>query len=216
MRNFNNPNEMPKEMQFFTYDEFQKFLSVEKDIKFRCAWQLLYYCGLRIGELKGLTWKDINFEERTVTINKQVTQQNCRSRWQFSPPKTAKSNRVLPLTKVLVNDLKMLKESDSEMLFGFKNTFFVIGDIAPQISTTITHRKNKNCEKAGLKQIRIHDFRHSCASLLIYKGANINTVSKFLGHSKIEETLNTYTHLYQNALTDITSLIDEMNDKNNN
>lgn len=110
----------------------------------------------------------------------------------------------------------MLKESDSEMLFGFKNTFFVIGDIAPQISTTITHRKNKNCENAGLKQIRIHDFRHSCASLLIYKGANINTVSKFLGHSKIEETLNTYTHLYQNALTDITSLIDEMNDKNNN
>ena len=60
MHNFNNPNELPKEMLYFTYDEFQKFLSVEKDIKFRCAWQLLYYCGLRIGELKGITWKDIN------------------------------------------------------------------------------------------------------------------------------------------------------------
>ena len=61
MHNFNNPNELPKEMLYFTYDEFQKFLSVEKDIKFRCAWQLLYYCGLRIGELKGITWKDIDF-----------------------------------------------------------------------------------------------------------------------------------------------------------
>lgn len=76
-----------------------------------------------------------------------------------------------------------------------------------------TARKNRNCEIAGVKQIRIHDFRHSCASLLIYKGANIITVSKFLGHTKIEETLNTYTHLYKNALTDITALIDDMNNE---
>ena len=213
MHNFNNPNELPKEMLYFIYDEFQKFLSVEKDIKFRCAWQLLYYCGLRIWELKGITWKDIDFENRTVSINKQITQQSCRSKWTFSPPKTAKSNRVLPLTKVLLNDLEALKKSDSELLFGFNDSYFVIGDIAPQISSTITAKKNRNCELAGVKQIRIHDFRHSCASLLIYKGANINTVSKFLGHTKIEETLNTYTHLYKNALTDITSLIDDMNEE---
>ena len=99
------------------------------------------------------------------------------------------------------------------MLFGFNDSYFVIGDIAPQISSTITARKNRNCEIAGVKQIRIHDFRHSCAFLLIYKGANIITVSKFLGHTKIEETLNTYTHLYKNALTDITALIDDMNNE---
>ena len=167
MHNINNPNELPKEMLYFTYDEFQKFLSVEKDIKFRCAWRLLYYCGLRIGKLKGITWKDIDFENKTVSINKQITQQSCRSRWSFSPPKTAKSNRVLPLTKVLLDDLKALKESDSEILFGFNDTYFVIGDIAPQISSTITARKNRNCEIAEVKQIRIHDFRHSCASLLM-------------------------------------------------
>lgn len=99
------------------------------------------------------------------------------------------------------------------MLFGFNDSYFVIGDIAPQISSTITAKKNRNCELTGVKQIRIHDFRYSCASLLIYKCANINTVSKFLGHTKIEETLNTYTHLYKNALTDITSLIDDMNEE---
>ncbi len=112
---------------------------------------------------------------------------------------------------MFLNDLKLLKESDSKILFGFNDTYFVIGDIAPQISSTITARKNRNCEIARVKQIRIHDFRHSCASSLIYKGANIITVSKFSGHTKIEETLNTYTHLYKNALTDITSLIDDMN-----
>lgn len=68
------------------------------------------------------------------------------------------------------------------------------------------------CMKADVKQIWLHNFRHSWASLLIPKGASINIVSKFLGHSKIEETLNTYTHLYSNALSDITNLIDEMNE----
>ena len=58
----------------------------------------------------------------------------------------------------------------------------------------------------------LDNFRHSRSSLLILKCANINTVSKFLGHTKTEETLNTYTHLYKNALTDITSLIDDMNE----
>lgn len=89
---------------------------------------------------------------------------------------------------------------------------FVVGDIALANNNRFSDRKNKNCKKTGIKQIRLHDFRHSCASLLIYKGTSINMVSKFLGHSKIEETLNTYTHLYSNALSDITNLIDEMNE----
>lgn len=82
----------------------------------------------------------------------------------------------------------------------------------PLVITDSLIVKIKIVKKAGVKQIRLHDFRHSCASLLIYKGASINMVSKFLGHSKIEETLNTYTHLYSNALSDITNLIDKMNE----
>ena len=96
------------------------------------------------------------------------------------------------------------------MLFGFNDSYFVIGDIAPQISSTITARKNRNCEIAGVKQIRIHDFRHSCAFLLINKGANIITVSKFLGHTKIDETLNTYSHMFKNKLNDIVNTINKL------
>ena len=88
----------------------------------------------------------------------------------------------------------------------------MVSDAKPIADSNIYLRRTKLATLAGLKVIRIDDFRHSCASLLIYKGANIITVSKFLGHTKIEETLNTYTHLYKNALTDITSLIDDMNE----
>ena len=72
----------------------------------------------------------------------------------------AAKNCVLPLTKMLLNSLETLKKSDSELLFGFNDSYFVIGDIAPQISSTITAKKNRKCELAGVKQIRIYDFRH--------------------------------------------------------
>lgn len=89
--------------------------------------------------------------------------------------------------------------------------FFIAGDIAPN-SNRFSDSKNKNCKLSGVKQIRLHDFRQSYTSILIYKSASINMVSKFLGLSKIEETLNTYNHLYSNDLSDITNLIDKINE----
>lgn len=68
MTNFTNPNERKKEMLFYTLDEFQRFLSVETNLKFRCAFQTLFYCGLRNGELRGLTWNDIDFNRSTLTV----------------------------------------------------------------------------------------------------------------------------------------------------
>ena len=69
---------------------------------------------------------------------------------------------------------------------------------------------------ARVKDIRIHDFRHSYASLLIDSGANITLVAKYLGHSKIDETLNTYSHMYQNRLDTIVNIIELQNNKLNN
>lgn len=175
--------------------------------------EILYYCGLRKDELRGLTWSDIDFVNKTLSVKKQITgRDGSVKEFQFSTPKTKSSIRTLPLNKLLLSDLKLLKKERLKE-HEFNDNYFVIGNAFPVGSNTITSRKNRNCEIAGVKQIRIHDFRHSCASLLIYKGANIITVSKFLGHTKIEETFNTYTHLYKNALTDITALIDDMNNE---
>jgi site-specific recombinase XerD len=67
-------------------------------------------------------------------------------------------------------------------------------------------------DKAGLKRIKIHDFRHSCASLLINNGANVALVAKYLGHAKIEETLNTYSNMFSTALDSVVSVIDSLED----
>jgi integrase len=67
-----------------------------------------------------------------------------------------------------------------------------------------------NTELSGVKRIRIHDFRHSCSSLLISKGADATIVAKYLGHAKIEETLNTYTHLFGSRLKEIVNILDDL------
>lgn len=110
---------------------------------------------------------------------------------------------------MLLNDLNLLKEQVSKE-HGFNDDYFVIGDAFPISSNTISSRKNRNCKLADVPQIRIHDFRHSFASLLVNNRANITIVAKYLGHTKIEKTLNTYTHLFNSALNEVVDLIDNL------
>ena len=199
-------------MAYYTYDEFKKFISYEEDLRWKCVFEILYYCGLRKGELKGLTWKDIYFDKKVLSVNKQITQRNNRVKFEFSDTKTRDSRRIVPITKVLLNDLKMLYEQDKKDYYGFNDDFFVVSDAKPIADSNIYLRRTKLANLAGLKVIRIHDFRHSCASLLINNGANVTLVAKYLGHTKIEETLNTYSHMFSTTLDSVVSVIDSLED----
>ena len=170
----------------------------------------MYFCGLRRGELRGLTWKYVDFDRKEISIVKNVV--NVRGDdgfWQVTTPKTKSSVRQIPIPNVLLNDLKLLKEK-CEQYYGFNEDYFVFGDVAPIHPHTMKLRKKRNADLAGLKEIRLHDFRHSCASLLINNGANIVMVAKYLGHTKNDETLNTYSHMYRNKLDDIVYTIDKL------
>lgn len=116
------------------------------------------------------------------------------------------------MPEILVNSLKKAK-LEAKQLNGFNENYFVAGDAFPISSNALADRKNNNCKLAGVKQIRLHDFRHSCASLLINNGADITLVAKYLGHTKIDETLNTYSHMFSNKLNNIIGLIDNLNEE---
>lgn len=218
MTNFTNPNERKKEMLFYTLEEFQRFLSVETDLKFRCAFQTLFYCGLRNGELRRLTWNDINFNRSTLTVNKNIVKvpdPKTDKPYTITSPKTSSSYRTIPIPNFLLKDLSDLY-NDYANYYGFRESWYVFGNIDPLSATTLLDRKAKNAFMARVKDIRIHDFRHSCASLLIDSGANITLVAKYLGHTKIDETLNTYSHMYQNRLVTIVNIIELQNSRLNN
>lgn len=218
MTNFTNPNERKKEITFYTLEEFQRFLSVETNLKFRCTFQTLFYCGLRNGELRGLTWNDINFNRSTLTVNKNIVKvpdPKTGKPYTITSPKTSSSYRTIHIPNFLLKDLSDLYNDDANY-YGFRDSWYVFGNIDPLAATTLLDRKTKNAFMARVKDIRIHDFRHSCASLLIDSGANITLVAKYLGHSKIDETLNTYSHMYQNRLDTIVNIIELQNSKLNN
>lgn len=208
MTNFNNPNELKKEMNFFTYDEFKSFIGLEQDIRYKCFYETLYYCGLRKGEANALTWNDFDIDKNTISINKNVNLKITGEKYTIIPVKTKGSNRILPLPNLLSNHLKELKKYYSNYK-NFEPSWFIFGGIYPLTDSTIQNRKDNHCKKIN-KTIRIHDFRHSCASLLINNGASISLVSKYLGHSKISTTLDTYTHLFKNQFDEIVDFMNKL------
>ena len=114
MTKFQDPNECRKEMAYYTYDEVKMFISYEEDLRWKCVFEILYYCGLCKAELKDLTWKDIYLDKKILSVNKQITQRNNCAKFEFSDAKTRDSRRIVPITKVLLNDLKMLYEQDKK------------------------------------------------------------------------------------------------------
>lgn len=208
---FTNPNEIEKEMDYFTLEEFKIFIENENNFKYKCFFEILFFCGLRRGEARALQWNDIDFDEETIRVNKNCVTVGSESsnNYQLTTPKTKTSNRILPTLESVINDLKILYDMEKNK-YGFKRTWFVFGTDIPITNSKLRTEKNKICDKANLRRIRIHDFRHSCASLLINNGANITMVAKYLGHSKIDETLNTYSHMYKSKLNDLVGTINKL------
>lgn len=202
-------NKLKKEMDFYTLDEYKQFDKTISDIEWHTFFEMLYYLGLRQGECQSLTWNDINMVDNTVSITKTLTTKIKGEKYTISNPKTKNSIRTLPIPNKIIDDLKILK-TNAQKYTDYNNNWFVFGNTLPFAETTICNKKNEYCKLANLRQIRIHDFRHSCASLLINKGASITLVSKYLGHSSISITLNTYTHLYKNELKDISTIINNI------
>lgn len=209
---FKTPGAIKKEMDFYEPQEFFQYISVIDDLRDKCLFETLYYCGLRRSEARGLQWRHIDFKNHTLTIAQQVLNlagNNASSSWYIASPKTESSNRTIPVPEVLLKDLAELKKSN-ERFSKFKQTWFVFGDDVPITYHQIYSRNNNYCKKAGLRHIRIHDFSHSCASALISAAAPITAVSNYLGHSETTETLETYTHLVKKDYANVPKFFDSL------
>lgn len=176
-----------EEKNIWTLEEFNIFLRTfdNRNSVQRLAFLTLFYTGIRMGELLALMPEDINKYSRTLSIRK--TFQRIKGKDVFTEPKTQKSIRDITLPTFLYN---LLVENIKERKLGKKDRIF---DFTSQ---ALNYTLRTYTQKAGLKKIRPHDFRHSHASLLINIGTEASLVADRLGHESIETTLNIYTHLY--------------------
>ena len=176
--------EAKKEMQIWTPEEFSEFIKTVDNNIYSAYFTTLYYTGCRRGEAAALTWNDINTAENTIRINKSVTNKTSKGAYAVTTPKNDSSVRTVVVPRKLVDMLTAIRD-------GADGTSFVFGGLRPLPTSSIDYAFNQGIKKAGVKKIRIHDLRHSCASLLISKGISIVAVSHRLGHTNIEQTLNT-------------------------
>jgi integrase len=203
--NFKDVQIIKKEMDYYTPDDFRAFMQAaeefaEKEEKNGCyhEWHycvffsLAFFTGLRKGEIHALQWSDI--KDGYLSVTRSITQK-LKGEDRITPPKNKSSVRViqlpLPLLDILERHYNRCKE-----LGAFSDSSYVCGITKPLRDSTIQKRNVKYSQAAGLKTIRIHDFRHSHASVLANEGINIQEIARRLGHSKIEVTWQTYSHMY--------------------
>ena len=211
MEPFTSASDIKKEMDFYTLDEFNQFISSAPNLQIKCMYETLYYCGLRRGEARGLQWKDVNWIDKRLSVTKQAVTHGSENStyYELTKPKTQKSNRILPIAEILFRDLKQLYEEQKQFA-EFNDEWFIFGNFIPITFYQMRHKNIEIARDANIKRIRLHDFRHSCASLLINNNANIAVVSQFLGHASIEETLDTYTHMFKDKLSDAVNTINKL------
>lgn len=188
-----------EKLKYYTPEQFKAFIAVAKeqaeakqDWRFYTFFMLAFYTGMRKGEINALKWSDI--EGNKIHVRRSIAQK-IKGEDRETPPKNKSSYRTLQAPATLVMALDKQRERHSLLSPQVADMRVCGGDMCLR-DTSIDHRNRLCADKANLPHISIHDFRHSHASLLANNGINIQEIARRLGHSKIEQTWNTYSHLY--------------------
>lgn len=188
-------------IDFWTPEEYKAFSeSIRHNIELYTAFEILFYTGMRKGELLALTLQDIDFHAKTIAITKTLAYVN--GEYVMQSPKTIKSNRVIDVPQFLLDEIKAYTEKvykldPEQRLFPRSRVW---------LGQAITY----TCDKIDLKPIRVHDLRHSHASLLINLGANPLMIAERLGHEDVKVTMNTYAHLFQSHQKEIMEKLEKV------
>lgn len=189
------------EMQFWTIADFKKFIEkITDNPQARAGFLTLYYTGMRIGELLALEYGDIDFVNCKLSVCKSYQRINGRD--VITPPKTPRSIRTVSIPEFLCDELrdytgKLYKLNKHDRIFPCTKRFF-------------EHEIDKRTKDGEVKRIRLHDIRHSHASLLIELGFSPLAIADRLGHEKTETTLNTYSHLFPQKRDEVANKLQKM------
>ena len=153
--------------------------------------------GLRVGELVGLRWEDVDFKNRTIKVQRTMKYVYASKEWRIGPPKSAAGNRTIPLTDVAIDILKKQKEQNSKLKvlpLEFKDYVF-IDDNGLIKYGSYDAALNWVCKKTGINHITMHNLRHTFATRCVQSGMTPKTLQTILGHSKISVTMDLYVHI---------------------
>jgi len=188
------------EMQTWDEDDITRFLEIAKDSSYYALFHTALYTGMRRSELLGLKWTDVDFIFSQVYVNRSLHHLKNGS-YVFTEPKSAKSRRTIALSPSAILTLKEHKEKQAleRAMLGIplKDVDLVFSTLEgkPLRPNTITRAWTMLAARAGVKVIRLHDARHTHASIMLKQGIHPKIVQERLGHASISMTLDTYSHV---------------------
>ena len=186
-------------VKFWTLEEYEKFSYKAMNYpRYYYAYEILYWCGIREGELLALTPEDFDFERQTLSITKSY--QRLKGQDVISAPKTEKSVRIIKMPSFLCDEVRDLIRMSYQIKSGDR--------LFPVTKYYLHHEMNRGTEKAGIKRIRIHDLRHSHVSLLIDMGFSAIAIADRMGHESIDITLN-YAHLFPSRQSEMADRLEK-------
>ena len=194
------PKKVKREIQSMTEAQIRHFLTENKEDRLFAAFYLLIATGLRRGELLGLKWSDLDLEAGKMHIQRSLAKTNTR-RAQFHETKTARAQRMVPLTADVVAELERHKErQEAEKgklgeAYEDKDMVFCREDGVPIHPDAFYGKFGKLLKKADLPHFRVHDLRHTFATMMLKQEVHAKVVQEILGHSTISVTLDTYSHV---------------------
>ncbi|WP_418870995.1 tyrosine-type recombinase/integrase [Selenomonas bovis] len=181
---------------FWTLDDFHRFAMTLREPAQIMLFYLLFWTGCRIGEVLALTWDDVD----TDAIHISKTMSRLRGAPYIRAPKTRESVRTVPLPAFI-----------SSMLTDYKRLTVYTGPELFQITSSAAARLlARHAKQAGLERIRIHDLRHSHASMLIQAGVPAIAIAERLGHKNAQTTLRVYAHLYESTKDEVVSVLEKI------
>ncbi len=187
------------EMNYWTLEQYERFSQNLKKSALKLAFDILFYTGMRSGELLALTPEDI-LPDKRISINKNFAK--IKGKELFLTPKTPKSKRKIAIPDFLYDDIQKYLSKIGEI--GQEDRIFYFTKYA------LEHEMKRIAKKIDLPIIRVHDLRHSHASMLIDMGFDILEISERLGHESVKTTLDTYSHLYPEKDTKLAGALNKL------
>lgn len=205
------PTLTKKKVDALTQEQVQKMFADLQTypLEFQCIIYLFIFTGIRRGELLGLQWRDIDFNAKTISIQRNVTYTTL-SGISVNTPKTSNSIRVIPITDFVIERLNTLKSLSPQV----KNEQYIFHSIEsvfiPRYPDTVTKRIKLFMKNNGLPDMSPHDLRHTCATLMLSSGADIKSIQEILGHTNSSTTLNFYVASDLNRMQNAVSKMGEI------
>ena len=206
------PKLVKPKTEVYTKADLKKMFAAAKDTDFYLPLMLLAHLGLRRGELAGLRWDHIDLDKATVTIADTIVTVN--GKMEQKAPKTEAGKRTLAIGEELVKFLRKerLKYFEQVMTGEIRGLGYVVHkpDGDPYNPDSLSQKWRRFTKAKNLKHIRLHDIRHTYATLMIQSGVDIKTVQHRLGHADISITMNTYAHCTQEMDNEAAKKMDQV------